>query len=121
MTTGTARVPTEDAAGARATRRGPPRRRFLSKESLAGYLFIAPGLIHSAVFIVFVLFVSLFLSMTSWDLLSPPEFIGLGNYIKLFSDNLFLITLKNTMIFVVMFIPLTITLSLSLAMAATRS
>lgn len=119
MTTGTARVSNEPAVAAQAATRGkPPRRRFLTRETLAGYLFIAPGVIHSAIFIVFVLFVSLFLSLTRWDLLSPPEFIGIGNYVKLFTDDLFFITLKNTVIFVVMFIPLTITLSLSLAMAA---
>ena len=118
-TTGVANEPAVAAAASGdASALKPPRRRRLKKETLAGYLFIAPGVIHSLLFIVFVLFVSAFLSLTRWDLVSPPEFIGIQNYIDLFSDDLFFITVKNTVIFVLMFIPLTITLSLSVALAA---
>ena len=123
MATGSTRAANKPAVAASAaagvaSKQRPPPRNWLGKESLAGYLFIAPGLIHSLVFIVFVLFVSAFVSMTRWDLVSPPEFIGFQNYVDLFSDDLFFISLKNTATFVVMFIPLTIGLSLSLALAA---
>jgi multiple sugar transport system permease protein len=107
------------AAGAAERPRKPPSwKRWTRKETLAGYVFIAPALIHSLIFIVLVVIVSFIVSLHRWDLITPPEFVGFDNYVRLFQDELFYITLENTVIFVLMFMPATIILSLSLALAA---
>ena len=63
---------------------------WLSKESqreaLAGYLFILPTFIGYTVFIIGPILAAIGFSLTSYDILSPPEFKGLQNYIKIFSD-----------------------------------
>lgn len=111
----------EQAAGASgvATQRATPRRRrWLTRESIAGYLFIAPAVLHSLVFIVGVVVVSALVSTWRWDLVSPPEFVGFDNYARLLDDELFFTALKNTAIFVLISVPLSIGLSLALALAA---
>ena len=54
---------------------------------IAGYVFISPRVIGFLVFVVGSLLASLFLSVTNWNALSKPQFIGLKNYAKLFFDD----------------------------------
>jgi len=54
-----------------------------------------------AVFSVFPVFFGFYLSLTDYDLLNPPLFVGLDNFRNLAGDNLFLTALANTLIFVV--------------------
>ena len=64
---------------------------------IEGYLFISPWLIGFFVFSLGPFIASLFLSFTRYELLSPPEFVGLGNYNRLFRrDPRFLVSLINT-------------------------
>ena len=58
---------------------------------------------------------AIYYSLTRYDLLSPPQFQGLKNYIDLASDPLFLKTLVNTLIYLVVAVPLLIFLPLILA------
>lgn len=97
---------------------GRPRGRFLRRESLAAYFFVAPALIHSLVFIVGVVIVSAVVSTTRWDLITPPSFIGLDNYVHMFQDDLFWTSITNTVIFAAVSVPTSIGLSLALALAA---
>jgi multiple sugar transport system permease protein len=109
--------PAPEETGFVGTQKAPIGRRNW-RETLAGYAFIAPGLIHSFIFIVLVVFVSASISLTEWSLISPPDFIGFENYQRLFQDSVFWITLKNTVIYVVLSLPTSIALSLALALAA---
>ena len=71
-----------------------PRRLWDAKGS---YLFMLPFLSVFFLFTVLPVFVSLFLSLTYFNMLEPPVFVGLQNYIKLFTeDSLFQIAIKNT-------------------------
>ena len=99
-------------------RRGGPKAKRNLREIVAGYIFIAPGLIHSAVFIVGMIIISGYLALTQWDLLTPPKFIGLENFQRLIHDEVFWLTLKNTLIYVILSVPTGIVLSLALALAA---
>ncbi|GHV66659.1 ABC transporter permease [Spirochaetia bacterium] len=63
------------------------------------YLFLAPYAIVFGLFFVAPLLVSIFYSFTYYNILEPPKFIGLRNYINLLlGDDVFLIALKNTFI-----------------------
>jgi multiple sugar transport system permease protein len=82
-----------------------------------GYLFIAPWLIGFLVFSLGPIVLSVFMSFTRWSLLSPPQWVGLGNYQDiLFNDPLVYTSLWNTAYYVFFSVPLGVLLSLALAL-----
>lgn len=63
------------------------------------YVFILPFIIIFSLFTVLPILISVYLSLTSFDMLQAPNFIGLKNYIRMFfEDDIFIIALKNTLI-----------------------
>lgn len=88
----------------------------------APYLFLAPAVILGSIFFVLPLLVSLGLSFTKWDSLSPPVFVGIANYRYLLTrDPLFYESLWNMVRFVAATIVFGVPLALLLAMAFRRS
>lgn len=86
------------------------------RRARAGKLFVAPNLTAILVFLLFPLGFSLYLSFHSWDLFSPPRFVGITNYRRLFSeDPLFYIALRNTAVFTVLTLVPTVVISLAVA------
>jgi multiple sugar transport system permease protein len=91
------------------------------RENVTGWLFIAPVVGGVLAFQFFPILVSMVASLTSWDGISSPRFVGLANFVELFTrDPLFLTTLANTASFTVASIPLTIGLGLILALLCAR-
>ena len=65
-------------------------------------LFALPYLLLFAVFTVLPVVMSLILSYTRYDILNPPEFAGVSNYLRLFlEDEVFLIAVRNTLLFAI--------------------
>jgi multiple sugar transport system permease protein len=88
-----------------------------AKRDVAGYGFIAPWLIGFLFLTAGPMAVSVYLSGTSWTMLSPPVPVGLANYETLLSDDpLFVTSLLNTLYYVVFAVPLGLLVSLVLAM-----
>ncbi|MEC3952086.1 sugar ABC transporter permease [Nocardia sp. CDC153] len=86
------------------------------RRARAGRLFVAPNLASILVFLLFPLGFSLYLSFHSWDLFSPPRYVGIDNYRRLFSDDpLFYIALRNTAVFTLLTLVPTIAVSLAVA------
>jgi multiple sugar transport system permease protein len=56
------------------------------REAIAAYGFILPTLLGFIIFVVGPMIASFALSMYDWNLLTPPQFVGLGNWEQLFSD-----------------------------------
>src|SRR5690606_31995835 len=56
-----------------------------------------------------------YMSLFDWGILGPREFVGLGNYINLFSDDRFWRVLGNSLLFVVLYVPPVVIISLLLA------
>ena len=93
------------------------RRRF--QRILAGYFFISPGLLGLALFLVGPLIYSLWLSLTEWDIISPPVFVGLENFRKAFlDDKLFWISLYVTVRYTLVAVPLTLIAALGCSSVA---
>ncbi len=90
-----------------------PRRR--SPGSRFGYLFSAPYLIHLAIFFGYPLLFAFVLVFHRWDIVTPMEFIGLKNVIRLFQDDLFFRAILNTGLFLAIHIPLQILVALFFA------
>jgi multiple sugar transport system permease protein len=60
------------------------------------------------------------LSFTNWDLLTPPTWAGVTNYLKLFNDQKMLVSLKNTVWFSAMYVPGVVIISLLVAVLMNR-
>ena len=109
-------------------RRGSRKRRAPRKGLLGGrfgkyegFLYIAPLILGIAAFQLFPIIVSVYMSFTQWDGIAPPEFVGVGNYTEMFTgDPLFIETLRNTIIFTLLAIPLTTVLGFFLALLCNR-
>ena len=86
------------------------------KEIIAGLLFVAPWLIGLLVFISYPVFASLYYSFTDYSVLKPPIFIGFENYIELFQDEIFWVTLQNTFIYAAFALPLGMVTAITLAL-----
>ncbi|MBV9174783.1 MAG: sugar ABC transporter permease [Chloroflexi bacterium] len=83
---------------------------------LYGLLYLAPFLSVFLVFHVYPIFYGLYVSLTAWDLLTAPRWVGLSNYLQLTHDGLFLTSLRNTALFVVLDAPLAILVPFGLAL-----
>lgn len=62
---------------------------------ILGYIFIAPLLLSSIIFLFVPMIISLYWSFTDFNGVSKPAFVGLKNYAALFSDSAFLWALRN--------------------------
>ncbi|MBE3143245.1 MAG: sugar ABC transporter permease, partial [Planctomycetes bacterium] len=82
---------------------------------LTAYLFISPFFILFLVFMAFPLVFSFYLSFHKWDGFSQPDFVGLRNYLNLFSDSTFYETLYNTVYMFLIATPLQLIGALVLA------
>ena len=91
--------------------RGPLARR----EERIAYLFLSPWLIGLVVFIIGPIIASLFISMTDWNLMNPPRWIGLENYQKMFSDRDFYNSLGVTLKYVILSMPIYMVAGLGMA------
>lgn len=70
------------------------------KRNKAAYAMVAPFMILFLIFTVFPVFLSMILSFTDFNLLEMPNWVGFDNYIRLFlDDDIFIIAVKNTLIF----------------------
>jgi multiple sugar transport system permease protein len=94
------------------------RRRSLAvREALWGYAMVAPLLVGFGVFFYLALVASLLIGFTEWDVLTPPRWVGLGNYARLFHNPLFYKALWNTTRYTLMSVPVGQVISLTLALA----
>lgn len=108
-----------DASGrpsAQGGARAPRMHRRLGR-SLAGVAWTSPWLVGGTAFILLPMALSLYFSLTDFSLLEPPMWIGGENYRRLWSDPRFWLSVKNTLLFAAVFIPLATALSLLLAVA----
>jgi len=81
---------------------------------------LSPWIIGLLVFILGPMIWSLYLSFTSYNLVDPPKGVGFRNYQRMFEDPRVHTALANTFIYAIMFVPLAIVFSLSLAMLLNR-
>ncbi|MGV2787146.1 sugar ABC transporter permease, partial [Clostridium perfringens] len=80
-----------------------------------GLAFASPWIIGFLAFTVYPFFGSLYLSLTEYDLFSPPKWVGLQNYELIFADDRFYKSLGNTFFMAFISVPITLTVSLLIA------
>lgn len=81
-----------------------------------GYIAIAPWLIGFLVFTAGPMAFSAYLVFTSWELITPPVWVGLENFRFLLQDEMFRTTLWNTFIYTIFSVPLQLLLALGVAL-----
>ncbi len=86
-----------------------------SKNDNVGYFLVVPYFIHFSLFVAFPVIFCLVLVFHRWDIVSDMQWVGLGNLYRVFHDALFLKAIGNTVIFLLIHIPLQIGLALFLA------
>jgi multiple sugar transport system permease protein len=80
------------------------------------YLFLLPGLVLFAVFTVYPMVNTIYLSTQhSYTFYQEPRFVGLYNYTKLLRDEVWRAALRNTLVYTVLTVPVLMSLSLGLA------
>jgi multiple sugar transport system permease protein len=87
------------------------------KEGISGYLFILPWLLGFLIFTIYPMLSSLYYSLTDYDLLTKANFIGLRNYINIFtSDKRFWKSVEVTFIYSFFQVPIKLAFALFIAM-----
>lgn len=88
----------------------------LNYDGVSGLLFVMPWIIGFLLFSLYPIVMSAYYSFTDFSAIRDPRWVGLKNYISLFSDPVFYKSLGNTIFFVVVSVPATIMLALVTAM-----
>ncbi len=92
------------------------RRQTYGRSDRAGYLFVLPYIIFFLAFVAYPLIFSLVLTFHRWNIVSPMEWVGLKNFVRMFRDPLFYISLRNTLVFLLIHIPLQMAVALGIAL-----
>lgn len=88
-----------------------------AKQSRIAYLFLVPSYLPLIAFLVIPMFAAVLLSFTQWDLLTPPQWVGISNFTELFRDKSFYQSLGNTLYFIAGYLPIVYILGLTAALA----
>jgi len=98
----------------------PPARRRRSKlrlrNTLIGWSFILPNFIGFGVLTLVPIVILFYMAFTNWNVFGKADFVGLANFTRLMGDGSFRTSVVNTLYYSVMHIPLTIVVSLGLAL-----
>jgi len=95
-------------------------RALMIRETITSYLFLAPFLLFFIMFVVYPMFMCVYTSFFDATMGREDVFIGFANYNELFNDPIFWKALKNTMIIVVVSVPVTCAFSLWVASAIAK-
>lgn len=88
---------------------------------LTPYLFVLPTVIGLVIFRLGPTAVAIYASFTRWNVRTPPDFLGLGNYAELISSDIFWLVFRNTLFFTLLFVPGVMVLSLLLAVVVNQN
>jgi multiple sugar transport system permease protein len=100
----------------------PARRRWFylsqgARENVTGYLFVLPWILSLLIFTAYPMLASFFFSLTKYNIVAPPQWIGLDNFKQMFTvDPLYWKSVSNTAYYVLLSVPLGILFGLILAL-----
>ncbi|NBD27777.1 carbohydrate ABC transporter permease [Paenibacillus glycinis] len=86
------------------------------KLTLYGVLFALPWMLGILIFSAYPLVMSIYYSFTSYSILDAGQWVGIGNYKELMSDNTFRISIYNTLYYTLISVPLNIAVGVALAL-----
>lgn len=92
-----------------------PPNKLRRRKTLVAWSFIFPNFVGFFIFTLIPVVFSFILAFMKWDSFNKPEFVGLKNFSRMLSDETFWISLKNTFLYTIGVVPLTLIFSLGLA------
>jgi multiple sugar transport system permease protein len=95
-------------------------RRILGSDHFAGWVFVAPAVVLIGLFWIVPIVWSGVISFQANDLLSKPHWVGLANYRALFKDHTFRSAVGHTLLYTVLFVPISVGGALGVAVALNR-
>jgi multiple sugar transport system permease protein len=87
---------------------------------IEAYLYLLPTFVGLILFSLGAIIFSVGISFTDWDILQPPHWVGLSNYVRLFTTPLNWQVFGNTLYYTAVIVPLGTALALGLALALNR-
>ncbi|UHS58559.1 carbohydrate ABC transporter permease [Agrobacterium vaccinii] len=75
-----------------------------NQQKLAPWLFLAPGLLMFILYVLVPIFESIWISFHDWDGMGEMSWVGFGNYAELLQDDTFYVSLKNNIIWLVLYL-----------------
>ena len=91
------------------------------KNNITDYLFLVPAFVIYTSIIIVPAFYSIYISLFKWNGIGPKTFIGLKNYVNLFSeDKVFMISIKNNLIWIILTLVFTMAIAMGLALLFNR-
>jgi len=109
-----------EGRGRRAPRRAKPAGRVTGSRWFTPYLFMAPGLALFALMFLWPVVLTLQMSVSSYDIVSPPEFVGTANFERMLVDDRFHRAVANSFAFLLLYLPLAVVVPLFLALLVNR-
>lgn len=91
----------------------------IRKATATPYLFLLPALVLLGVFVFYPIGAVIYYSLTDYDIVRPPVFIGLDNFVRLLDDDTFKLALLHSFIYLIV-TPILIALSIILAIVVNR-
>lgn len=98
----------------------PPRRRRVSRDSVAAWTMLSPNLVVFGVFLFIPLLATVWLSFYSSSGFGPREFVGADNYTELFGDSTFWRATANTGLYALLTVPVSLVIGLGIALAMNK-
>jgi multiple sugar transport system permease protein len=92
----------------------------LNQRKVIPYLFITPTLLIFLMWVLVPITYAMAMSFFAWNGIAKPEFVNIQNYAKLLSDPIFWISLRNTIVYSVVVVPVSMALGLLAAMGLNR-
>jgi putative chitobiose transport system permease protein len=86
---------------------------------LTPYLFLLPALVLLGIFVFYPIIAVVWYSLTDYDIVRPPVFVGLDNFVRLLDDDTFLLALVHSFVYLLV-TPILIVLSICLAIIVNR-
>jgi multiple sugar transport system permease protein len=92
------------------------------RDNLRAYLFLSPWLISLLLFTAYPMLASFYFAMTRYTIINPPEWIGIENFVVMFTkDELFWVAVNNTLYFTLLSVPLQLIAALMMATLLNQS
>jgi multiple sugar transport system permease protein len=106
-------------SASKITRRRPWQKSGLARqEMIEGWLFALPFILGFLIWTAYPMLLSAWMSFQEWDILTPPKWTGLSNYVKLFTDDpLFWTSWRNTAFLTFLGVPIGMTAALLVALS----
>jgi multiple sugar transport system permease protein len=93
------------------------RRWQMREETVAAWIAISPWVIGFLIFTLWPLASSIYFSFTKYDVVSSPQWVGLDNYRRLFTDDRrFIVSIRNSLIYTALYVPLHVITALAISL-----